>query len=266
MHLLPGLQVCIVAKESFMTDAAPNQKQTAHSLISYEKNQNFNPLVSLLHKTRYRHLINLFTDLSAAHPSRPLNVVDIGCAHAKAFDILNSRFNINYVGIDIDKNFVDVAQQRYSKYENFRIINDSVINHYNELENADAIIALESLEHIPENLVVRIVEQIARAKPTAFMCSVPNEVGPIVLLKNIGSLLTGYMRHKEYRWKETLHAGLFNLDKVETHGTGHKGFDWRWLAQTIRHNMHITKIHKNPFDWLPKTFSFSIIFICLRAP
>ena len=233
---------------------------------SYEKNQTFNPLVSYLHKTRYKHLIRLFTELSAKDPSRTLRVVDIGCAHAKAFNILNNRFNITYVGIDIDENLAGIAKERYSSYKNFRIINDSITNHYTELENADVIIALEALEHIPENIVVRVIEHIARAKPAAFICSVPNEVGPIILLKNIGSLLTGYMRHKEYKWRETLLVSLFNLDKVETHGIGHKGFDWRWLAQTIRHNMRINQIHTNPFDWLPKTFSFSILFICLREP
>lgn len=246
-----------------MTTVDPDTKPADRTLIRYEKNQSFNPLVSLLHATRYKHLIKLFTDLTSKNPSRIFNVVDIGCAHAKAFDILHDRFQINYTGIDIDTELLEVAKERYSNFDNFKVINDSITNHYHELQNADVILALESLEHIPENIVVRLVEQIARAQPTAFMCSVPNEVGPVLFLKNIGSLLMGYMRHKEYTWKETLHAGLFNLDKVETHGIGHKGFDWRWLAQTIRHNMHITRTHTNPFDWLPKTLSFSIIFICL---
>lgn len=249
-----------------MQDISQGKIQKDPELTRYEKIQNFNKLVSFLHRTRYKHLISLFTQIAARDPSRTLNVVDIGCANAKAFNILNTRFKINYIGIDLDKEQIGAAQNRYSEYKNFRVINDSIANHYDKLKGADVVIALESLEHIPENIVVRLVEQIALAKPEAFMCSVPNEVGPIVLLKNIGSFLTGYMRHKEYKWKETLHAGLFNLDKVETHGTGHKGFDWRWLAQTIRHNMNITKIQTNPFNGLPKTFSFSIIFICLRKP
>jgi 2-polyprenyl-3-methyl-5-hydroxy-6-metoxy-1,4-benzoquinol methylase len=235
-------------------------------LTCYEKKQAFNPLVSYLHTTRYKHLIRLFTKLSAQAPSRTLRVVDIGCAHAKVFHILNSRFNITYIGIDQDETLSGIARARYSEHPNFKIITGSITDHYDVFQNTDVILALETLEHIPENLVVRLIEQIALAQPAAFMCSVPNEVGPAILVKNIGSLLTGYMRHKEYTWAETLHAALFNLDRVETHGTGHKGFDWRWLAQTIRHNMRIDQIHTNPFDWLPKTFSLSIIFICLRKP
>jgi hypothetical protein len=125
--------------------------------------------------------------------------------------------------------------------------------------------SLETLEHIPEHIVVRLIEHIAAANPKYFVCSVPNEVGPIVWIKNVGSLLMGYYRHKEYKWSETLYAGFYQLDKVETHGTGHKGFDWRWLAQTIRHNRKITQTLSSPFRWLPKTFSVSVIFISRRS-
>jgi hypothetical protein len=233
-------------------------------LTYYEKNQNFNPLISYMHSIRYKHVIKLFEKLSSQDKNTTLKVVDIGCAHAKTFELLNNRFKINYVCIELDKDFSEVAKQRYSTCENFKIINDTIERHYSEFAHADVILALETLEHIPENIVVRIIENISMAKPKAFMCTVPNEVGPILLIKNIGLLLTGYMRHKEYKWRETFYAGIFNLDKIETHGTGHKGFDWRWLAQTIRHNMKISKSHSNPFSWLPKTFSFSIIFICLN--
>jgi SAM-dependent methyltransferase len=231
----------------------------------YEKNQNFNLLVSWLHNIRYKYLIELFDQLQSESPNKQIRVVDIGCAHAKTFALLNERYKISYLGIELDKAFADTAKARYGENPNFCIVNDSIENHYEKLENVDFLMSLETLEHIPENIVVRLVERIAAANPRYFICSVPNEVGPIVWIKNIGSFLMGYMRHTEYRWSETLNAGLYQLDKVETHGVGHKGFDWRWLAQTIRHNRKITKILSSPFRWLPKTFSVSIIFISRRA-
>jgi hypothetical protein len=202
----------------------------------YEKNQNFNPLVSWLHSIRYIYILEIFDQIKNADPEKEIKVVDIGCAHAKTFGILNVSYKISYVGIELDKTYAEIAYLRYGNNDNFKIINDSVENHHVELENVDVIISLETLEHIPEKTVVRLVEKIAASTPNYFICSVPNEVGPIVWIKNIGSLLMGYFRHNEYSWKETFYAGIYNLDKVETHGTGHKGFDWRWLAQTIRHN------------------------------
>lgn len=240
-------------------ESSNNSESNSNNLTYYERNQAFNPLVSFLHSIRYKHLLNLFNDLSS---EARLRVVDIGCAHAKVFQLLNSRFNITYVGIELDKNFAAVAEQRYGSFENFKIINGLIQDFYSELDNADVVLALETLEHIPEHTVVRVIEKIAEANPKVFMCSVPNEVGPIIWIKNVGSLLMGYTRHKEYKWSETFFAGIFNLDMVETHGTTHKGFDWRWLAQTIRHNMKITRIHSTPIDWLPKTMSPSIIFVC----
>ncbi len=247
-----------------MRKVKQSDKVQGEGKTKYERNQNFNPLVSFLHGVRYKHLNDLFVRLAAKYPDRPLRVVDIGCAHAKNFGLLNERFNIEYVGIELEKEYADTAQARYGECSNFRVINDTIENHYGELSNTDVVIALETLEHIPEHIVVRVVEQISLAKPKAFICSVPNEVGPIVLVKNFGSLLTGYIRHREYKWSETMYAGLFNFDRVETHSTGHKGFDWRWLAQTIRYNMKISHTYSNPLPWLPKTLSFSLIFVCLQ--
>jgi len=260
----------LAQKKTAMTNAERERERERESnngasdaQTHYEKNQNFNPLVSWLHSIRYKYLIELFDKQQSENPNKQIKVVDIGCAHAKTFGLLNKRYNISYVGIELDGPFAEEAKSRYKKHSNFRLINDSIENHFEELQNVDFIVALETLEHIPEHIVVRLVEHIAIANPKYFVCSVPNEVGPIVWIKNVGSLLMGYMRHKEYKWSETFFAGLYQLDKVETHGTGHKGFDWRWLAQTIRHNRNITKILSSPFRWLPKTFSVSIIFISL---
>lgn len=190
-----------------------------------------------------------------------IKVVDIGCAHAKLFSILNKRFEIDYTGIEINSDFVETARSRYAHNPNFRVIHDSAENALAHLTNIDILVALETFEHIPEHVVVRITEAIAAAQPDLFVCSVPVEIGPAIWLKNVGSFVTGYMRHKEYRWAETFWAGLYQLDKLPPHGTGHKGFDWRWLAQTIRHNMKIIKIRKFPFLFLPAAFAFSVFMV-----
>ena len=247
----------MVEGKKLIKNCIVNESQTY-----YEKNQNFNPLVSYLHNIRYKYLIELFDHFQILNPNKEINIVDIGCAHGKVFSLLNKRYKINYLGIELNQEFAEMAKSRYGQERNFRIINDSIENHYSELKNTDFIISLETLEHIPEHVVVRLIEQIAIANPKYFVCSVPNEVGPIVWIKNVGSLLMGYMRHTEYKWSETLYAGLYQLDKIETHSTGHKGFDWRWLAQTIRHNRKITKTLCSPFRLLPKIFSLSVIFIC----
>jgi hypothetical protein len=227
----------------------------------YEKNQHFNRLVAWLHTIRYTHVLALFGKLSSDSAGKTIRVIEIGCAHAKLFSILNARFKIDYTGIEVDKNSVEAARSRYIGYPNFQIIHDAAENALGLLERADVLVALETLEHIPEHEVVRITEAIAAAKPDFFVCSVPVEIGPAVWLKNVGSLVTGYMRHKEYAWAETFWAGLYQLDKLPPHGVGHKGFDWRWLAQTIRHNMQIRTIRYFPFAFLPAALAFSVFMV-----
>jgi len=228
---------------------------------SYEKNQNFNALVRWIHNIRYNYIIEIFNVIHNKNPEIQIKIVEIGCANAKLFGILNKLYSINYVGIEINQYFAENANNKYGHLSNFKIINDNVTNHYEEFEGVDFIIALETFEHIPENIVVRLIERISSSKPKYFICSVPNEIGPIVWIKNIGSILMGYMRHKEYKWSDTLWAGFYQLDYIETHGIGHKGFDWRWFAQTIRFNRKISQTFTSPFRYLPKTLSLSIIFI-----
>lgn len=228
----------------------------------YERNQELNRLVSWLHSLRYRDILPVVGRLAEDVGDRPIRLLDIGCAHARLFDVLRSRFPIEYTGIDPIPSMAEAARRRYGRHPRFEIVCDAVENRHDLLENRDAIVALETLEHIPEGAVVRLVEAIARARPRVFVLSVPVEVGPALWLKNLGSLLAGYYRHREYTWGETVWAGLGRLDKVPAHGLGHKGFDWRWLAATVRHNLALRELRRLPVNGLPIWLATSIFLVC----
>lgn len=239
----------------------PGEQTAIGGETQYEKNQRFNPLVAWVHSRRYKNITAVFTELARQKQGTPIKVVEIGCAQGKLFAVLNGKFDIDYTGIDVDERDVNTARARYARYMNFRVLHSSADHALAELQNSDIVVALETFEHIPEHLVVRIVEAVAIASPRLFVCSVPVEIGPAVWLKNVGSVLMGYHRHKEYRWAETFWAGLYQLDRVSPHGTSHKGFDWRWLAQTIRHNMKILETRKLPVPFLPAAFAFTTFFV-----
>lgn len=227
----------------------------------YERNQRFNFLVSWLHSFRYANTLALVRSLARTTEGKSIKVVEIGCAHAKLFSVLNQRLAIDYTGIEVSSLYVETAQSRYGNNPNFRVIHESVANAVSHLNGADVIVALETFEHMPEHEVVRIIEAIAIAQPRLFVSSCPVEIGPAIWFKNVGSLMTGYIRHREYSWAETFWAGLYQLDKLPPHGTGHPGFDWRWLAQTIRHNMKVVEIRRFSFGFLPAAFAFSVFIV-----
>jgi len=205
--------------------------------------------------------MTVFAELARQKPGTRIKVVELGCAHGKRFAILDDRFDIDYTGIEVDEGPVNIARPRYAHRKNFKAIHNSAELELVELQNADIVVALEALEHIPEHIVVRIAEAGAAAHSHPFVCSVPVEVGPAVWRKNVGSLITGYIRHREYRWAETFWAGLYQLGTLPPHGTGHKGVDWRWLAQTVRHNMKITEIRRLPMAFLPAALSFTVFIV-----
>ena len=231
----------------------------------YEDIQNFNFITKFLHRTRFRNLEILIIKASKEKKEK-LKIVDIGCGDSSAYAVIKALdINFDYIGIELRKDFCDIANKKYNQYQNFKIIQGSVENHFEIFSDADVIIGLESFEHIPSWLVVRTIEAISKSSFMYLYLTVPNEVGPAILVKNVGSALMGYERHLEYEWRETFFASIYDLDRVERHGTGHKGFDWRWLAQTLRQNTTILKKTSSPANFIPKFISPSIGFICVKS-
>ena len=228
----------------------------------YEKFQEADFITRYLHKTRFYHLKKITKKLSL-ELNRPINIIDIGCGSSKAYQEISSLgIKFNYKGIEIDKDFVKYSRRKFSKNKNYEIVHDDIKNHYDILVNADLIIALESLEHIKENIVFRIIERISSGSFKYLYITVPNEIGIALLIKNIGSIFLGYQRGRGYSISETFYALVDNLDKINRVYEDHKGFDWRWLAQTLRVNLKIIKTTTSPFEFIPKFISPSIGFIC----
>ena len=242
-------------------DAFPKRKDLAHAkLTAYEKRQNFNVVTSYLHSHRYRYIIKVFKEVAKVVTDRPIRVLDIGCANSKLFSVLNPLFSIDYKGIDLNQEKLLAAEERYGSCSNFGVTHGSALDLVNTGETVDVVVALETLEHIPENDVVRLVERVSSLKPLLFCCSVPVEIGPSIWIKNFGSSLMGYQRTK-YTPLQTFWAGLYKLDKLPRHGSTHRGFNWLWLAQTIRYNFKIRKIKTLPFGCLPAWLAPTVFFV-----
>ncbi len=229
---------------------------------------NFNGITRYLHSFRFRMVRHYLDQLQKEAGNRQIVLVDIGCGQGGLYEVLRETHNIRYYGIDLHDELAPKGQAIYKDNPDVTIIHaDAAAEGLIESCNPDIVVALESMEHIPEHAVVRIIERIGQVKSLKlFIASVPVEIGPAIWIKNIGSWLMRYVRHKEYTWGETFWAGLYQLDKLPRHGIKHKGFDWRWLAQTIRHNLKIIKTHKSPFDWVPAAFAPSILLVAKPDP
>ncbi len=230
----------------------------------YEERQSFNALVRFLHSVRFKTLEVVASSLKPAYAPR-LRVLDIGCGPASAYPVLTRlRRDIEYVGVELREDFCALARERYGGEDGFEIHQAGIGGRLDLIDRCDLILGLESFEHILEPEVERVAEAIGRADFQKMLITVPNELGPAIVLKNVGSLLMGYMRHKEYRWRDTYHAAIYAMDKLPPHTNEHIGFDWRWLARVLRQNVEIARITTSPWPWVPRAISPSIGFLCER--
>ncbi len=241
------------------------QQSLYPNLDTYLTWQNYNHITQYLHSIRYRHVRKFLQSVIPLHSK--INIFEIGCGYGKSLDALKqySDFTLeSYMGIDIDDQFISFCQKKHPE-KDYQFLNANIC-HYakNNMHipfTPTAIIALECFEHINEYEIPELINWIASLQCPLFI-SVPNEVGPAILLKNVGSYLMGYVRHQEYTWLETLYATAYKLEHVEPHGTGHKGFDWHWLAAVINQKFNIFKIGTSPWDFIPRFVSPSIYFYC----
>ena len=230
----------------------------------YEATQNLNAITRFLHSFRFRNLADVFSELAQQIPDRPIEVLELGCGIGKAYEAISGRFRIRYRGVDIDEEMILTARERYGHDGTCEFVcADAADPKFFQPDSADIVIALETFEHIPENVVVRIVENIAHiVRPRLFVVSVPIEIGPAIWVKFIGAKLMGYSaRGPGYTWSYAWWAGLYSLNKLPPHGVRHLGFNWYWLEQTIRHNAPIRESRSMPFRLLPKWIAPSVMFI-----
>jgi hypothetical protein len=230
----------------------------------YVRTLEYNVVTRFLHRFRFDQATRVIASV-ASELNHPVRVLEIGCAYCDLYKWASQVCEIDYRGIDRNANFVDRARQLYEGRPRFGVRRGLVQDDLDMGFEPDVVLALELLEHLPEPDVGPLLARLAALpSPRRYVFSVPVEVGPAIAIKNLGSALMGYVRHREYTWPETLWAATYQLDKVPAHGTRHKGFDWRWLRATIRQHFRLVETRCSPFGWMPACIAPSIMFVCER--
>lgn len=165
----------------------------------------------------------------------PLGIVEVGCAHAKLFDVLDPLFPTECTGIKLDYESARALRSDWGR-PRFTVVNDAAQSILRDLGRPCLVVAVETVEHIPGRQVV----------------------------KNVGLLLIRYKRTERFDWfalKQIFWVGLYQVNRLPLYDMGHAGFDWRWLGQTIRHNTRIRKIRTPPLGLLLAGFTTDVMFL-----
>lgn len=188
-------------------------------------------------------------------------VVELGCYDGKSIEFLPEK-PIRYYGFDAGQGGgVYAAMERFP---DFTFIVSSSPSDISLSEKATLAISLETLEHIPPDILEDYLKNIRDAMATNayFLVTVPNEKGVIFLLKYLLKKLI-YGDTREYSLKEFGAATLGRMHLVKR-GT-HKGFDWQLLVEQLKKYFTIIEVEGVQLPWLPPSLNVTIGIVCIRA-
>jgi hypothetical protein len=116
----------------------------------------------------------------------------------------------------------------------------------------DYSIALETMEHIPDNVLSGYIEFLARVTTKKLLITAPVEVGPVFLAKHIAKRSVPGLESGDtetYTLAEIIWATLGRADRVARFE--HKGFDYRNLIKQLSEHFVITAVEGIPFRRFP---------------
>ena len=247
-------------QEIYLEETRKRIKMKKKIYSYFDKTINFNFITRYLHKRKYLITKKVLIEYPK---NKKIKILDIGCGSATMYEYLSDcDLDFSYIGIEPEKDLYDVANKNYGDNNNFSILCDVIENNENILKESNVIIAMDSLENMPYNNRNDIIKKISHLQDKVFLINVPNEVGPILAIKNIGSFLMGYPRYKEYSFVESIYATLYRIDKISSHIDAHKGFDWRTLEYSLRYNFKDKVKVFTIYNFIPRFLSPSIYFKC----
>lgn len=205
------------------------------------------------HRSRYTWIQKKLDECTQG----PLRIVELGCFDGKLLDYVPPRLE-HYVGLDANwEGGLELGRRLLAGRDDVELL---------EAHSADALrrfdtgsfnvaVALETLEHIPHELMVDYLSELARVTDGLIFISVPNEMGPVLLAKYMSKKLR-YGGGEAYTPKEVMAATFYRMHQVER--DQHKGFDYRELTRCVNEKFEVLAVEGIPFARIPPIVSLTI--------
>lgn len=185
------------------------------------------------------------------------SVLELGCFDGRLLDHIKP---CRYVGLDAGwEGGIDDAIVRHGsdRSKTFLKTEDASALSQFPMRSFDLGVALETLEHMPDDALDAYLEQIQRTC-ARFLVTVPNEKGPVFLGKWAAKrLLLSEKSSDNYTFGEVVNATLGRMHQVARRE--HKGFDYAALSRRLLKRFVIDKTVGLP--WGPPYLAFSVGFL-----
>jgi SAM-dependent methyltransferase len=230
-------------------------------------------LTRLAHRGRYRRALDLVGDVQGAI------AIDFGCGDAM---ILRRAYDRGIVrggyGVDTDAGMRTGAVATFAGIDGFRFFEPDRLAQAVAPGSCDLAICTEALEHIPDPAAIIDAICLYCRPGAAVLITVPIEVCPSVVGKQVGRYLAGLRRpygYEKYSLGELFSAAVLwdvrTLDSGRTQPgstlVGHKGFDFRDIERLLRARLEIERTAFSPFPLLGPLANSTVMWRCrTRSP
>lgn len=185
------------------------------------------------------------------------SVVELGCYDGRALEHLPKPPQ-RYVGYDANwEKGLDLAKARWAGHSAYEFRHAESQADINLNERFDIGICMETLEHVPDELVDGYIDAFAAIVRRRLYVTVPNEKHLPFVAKRFYHL---FVRGGEpYAASELVAAVLGRMDRIKR--DGHKGFDYENLIRRIERRFVVESVEGQPLAELPPWVSMGVSIV-----
>jgi len=223
-------------------------------------------MTRLAHQSRFNRVLKLL-DNRQYHC-----VLDYGCGDgwllktAWEKGVIQSGF-----GVDIAPHMLLACQEIFSETQDFQFCQPDAMASTISPNSCDLLLCTETLEHVG-NAEATLAQMLQYCRVEAkIIISVPIEIGPSLLLKQLGRYLAnlkGRYGYERYTLPELFAATILwdaacfpSSHSENAEMRSHKGFDYRTIEKLLNDQIAIERTFFSPFSSLGKYFNSTIFFV-----
>lgn len=207
-------------------------------------------------------------------------LLDYGCGDGTFIALTHGTF-AEAIGADIDAAQLDECRRRFEGLDRIEFVHTRDLDRPAHAQAYDVVTCMEVLEHCTDPERVRVLDHLGRlvVRGGLVVISVPIEIGPALVGKQLFRAIAAFRGHGDYRHRETysareLAAAAFarpNLVRARYTVTtpegplsycGHKGFDWRVLEREIEARYAVEQRLFTPMPMLGRVLNSQVWFVC----
>ncbi|WP_017303903.1 class I SAM-dependent methyltransferase [Spirulina subsalsa] len=224
-------------------------------------------LTRLAHQSRFKVVLDLLEETCYE------KALDYGCGDGWLLKTAYEQQRIKTgIGVDVDDYMLNACAENLQGIADLQYCFPHNLAQFLEPQSCDLFVCTETLEHV--NKIEQVFDLVLPyCKPQAtFIISVPLEVGPSLLFKQIGRYfanLKGNYGYERYTPKELFSAAILwdvesfpSSHSLDAELKGHKGFNYQKVERILQNRLTITRKIFSPFPWFNHFINSTVIWVC----